>query len=57
MTLTTLITVNAVLAALVCFTVVWLHAHGVRHDRGHAQSHLRSLRAVEPVREHDQIAA
>jgi hypothetical protein len=57
MTLTTLITVNAVLAALVSFTIVWLHAHGVRHDRGHAQSHLRSLRAVEPVREHDQIAA
>ena len=57
MTLTTLITVNAVLAALVLFTIVWLHAHGVRHDLRHAQSHLRSLRAVEPVRDYDQIAA
>ena len=36
MTLTTLITVNAVLAAIVVYGIVLLHAHSVRHDRRHA---------------------
>ena len=54
MTLTTLITVNAVLAAIVAYGIVWLHAHGVRHDRRHAAAHLRSLRAVQPGRERER---
>jgi hypothetical protein len=59
MTITTLITVNAVLAAIIVYAIAWLHAHGVRHDRRHAESHLGPLRAVEPVRmrEHDRVAA
>ncbi len=58
MTLTTLITANAVLAAIILYAVVFLHAHGVRHDRRHSQGHLRRpLRTVEPVRERDRIAA
>ncbi len=57
MTLTTLMTVNAVLAAIIVYGVVFLHAHGVRHDRRHTKGHLRSLRAVEPARERDRIAA
>lgn len=57
MTLTTLITVNAVLAAIIVYGIVFLHAHSVRHDRRHAKGHLRSLRAVEPARERDRIAA
>lgn len=60
MTITTLITVNAVLAAIITYGVVFLHAHSVQHDRRHAQGHLlsrRSLQAVEPARERDRIAA
>jgi nitrogen fixation-related uncharacterized protein len=58
MTLTTLITVNAVLAAIILYAIVWLHAHGVRHDHRHAESHLgSSLQAAEPARERDRIAA
>jgi hypothetical protein len=55
MALTTVITVNALLAALVVFTIVWLHAHGIRHDRRHAQGHLRLQQAVEPAREQDRM--
>ena len=57
MTLTTLITVNAVLAAIVLYSSAFLLAHSVRHDRRHALGHLRSLRAADPVRERDRIAA
>jgi hypothetical protein len=57
MTVTTLITVNAVLAAIVVYAVVLLHAHGVRHDRRHALRHRASLRALEPERSRDRIAA
>ena len=57
MTLTTLITVNAVLAAIVLYGIAFLLAHSVRHDPRHALGHVRSLRAVEPVRERDRIAA
>ena len=59
MTLTTLIALNAVLAAIIVYAVVYLHSHSVRHDRRHALSHLRSLRAVEQDRDRnrDQVAA
>lgn len=57
MTLTTLITVNAVLAALVFYAIVLLHAHGVRHDRRHALGHQRALRSLEAERSRDRIAA
>ena len=57
MTLTTLITVNAVLAAIVVYGIVWLLAHSVSRDRRHAESHLRSRKAVEHVRGRSQIAA
>ena len=51
MTLTTLITVNAVLGALVVYGIVLLHAHGIRHGREEAQVHAL------PEREQDRIAA
>ena len=54
MTLTTLITVNAVLAAIVAYGIVFLLSHGIRHDRRHNRSHLRPVRAVEPARERDR---
>ena len=57
MTLTTLITVNAALAAIVAYAVVLFHAHAVRHDRRHSRRHLGSLRAVETARDRDKIAA
>jgi hypothetical protein len=57
MTITTLITVNAVLAAVVLYGIAFLLAHSVRHDRRHSLGHLRSLRAAEPARERDRIAA
>lgn len=59
MTLTTLIALNAVFAAIVIYPVAFLHAHSVRQDRRHALSHLRSLRAVELDRDRnrDQVAA
>jgi hypothetical protein len=57
MTLTTLITVNAVLAAIVVYGIVWLLAHSVSRDRRHAESHLWSRKAAEHVRERNQIAA
>jgi len=57
MTLTTLITVNAVLAAIVLYAIVLLHAHSVRHDRRHTLGHQRSLRALERERNRDRIAA
>jgi hypothetical protein len=57
MTLTTLITVNAVLAAIVLYGIALLLAHGVRHDRWHSLGHTRSLRVAAPARERDRIAA
>ncbi len=57
MTLTTLITLNAVLAAIVFYGIVLLHAHSIRNDRRHALSHQRSLTALEPERSRDRIAA
>ncbi len=56
MTLITLIIVNAVLAAAACYGIVFLHAHGIRHDRRHAQAHQRSRQAFEPEWR-DQLAA
>jgi hypothetical protein len=57
MTVTTLITVNAVLAAIVVYAVVLLHAHSVRHDRRHALRHQRSLLQLAQERSRDRIAA
>jgi hypothetical protein len=57
MTVTTLITVNAVLAAIVVYAVVLLHAHSVRHDRRHALRHQRSLLQSAQERSRDRIAA
>jgi hypothetical protein len=57
MTLTTLITVNAVLGAITTYGIVWLLATGIGHDRRQAEHHLRSLTSVEPVRDRDQVAA
>jgi len=57
MTLTTLITVNAALGAIISYGILWLLARGIGHDRPHAEHHLRSLTAAEPVRDRDQVAA
>jgi hypothetical protein len=51
MTLTTLITVNAVLGAIVVYGIVLLHAHGIRRGREEAQ--VRAL----PERDQQRIAA
>jgi hypothetical protein len=51
MTLTTLITLNAVLGAIVVYGIVLLHAHGIRRGREEAQ--VRAL----PERDRDRIAA
>ena len=57
MTLTTLITVNAVLSAIVVYGVVRLLAHSVGHDRRNTEHDLRSLTTVESLGSGDQIAA
>jgi hypothetical protein len=51
MSLTTLITVNAVLGALVVYGIVLLHAHGIRHGRVEAQ--VQAL----PERDDERLAA
>ena len=53
MTLTTLITVNAVLGAVVVYGLVLLHAHGIRQGRVEAEAHVRRL----PERDEDRLAA
>jgi 4-hydroxy-3-methylbut-2-enyl diphosphate reductase IspH len=57
MSLTTLIIVNAVLAAIVIWGIVVLHAHGVRHDRRHAERHLGAKTMDAAVPERERIAA
>jgi hypothetical protein len=55
MTLTTLITVNAALGAVVLYALHHLLAHGIRTDRLH---HLDRHQAVEVVeRESERLAA
>jgi hypothetical protein len=53
MTLMTLITVNAVLGAVVVYGLVLLHAHGIRQGRVEAEAHVRRL----PERDEDRLAA
>jgi hypothetical protein len=53
MTLTTLITVNAILGAAVVYGLVLLLAHGIRTDRAAAPARVRAL----PRRDRDRIAA
>jgi hypothetical protein len=57
MSLTTLIIVNAVLAALVIWGIVVAHAHSVRHDRRHAEQHLGATTAATAAPERERIAA
>lgn len=54
MTLTSLITLNAILMAVVVYGVVFLLAHGIRSDRSAVEAvKVRQL----PRRESDRIAA
>ena len=57
MTLTTLVTLNAVLAATVVFGILWLLISGIRSD---ARSHAAARSAVQQLRgrrARDRIAA
>jgi hypothetical protein len=53
MTLTTLITVNAILGAAVVYGLALLLTHGIRTDRRQALAHVRVL----PRNEQDRLAA
>ena len=57
MTLLTLITVNAVLAALAVYGIVFLLRHGIRSDVRAIEQHLRSSVHRLPERQRDRIAA
>jgi hypothetical protein len=57
MSLTTLIIVNAVLAAIVIWGIIVLHAHGVRHDQRHAEGHVGAQTAAAAAPERERIAA
>jgi tetrahydromethanopterin S-methyltransferase subunit B len=56
MTLTTLITVNAVLGTAIAYALHHLLAHGIRSDRLH-QQRIRTEVAELPTRESERIAA
>jgi hypothetical protein len=56
MTLNTLVTVNAILAALVVYGLVWLLGFGIHSDRLARASHLRA-HVPPPADEHDRLAA
>ncbi len=56
MTLTTLIAVNAVLAALIVFAIVRLLHHGIHSDR-HAHQELQATLMTLPKHERQKIAA
>jgi hypothetical protein len=53
MTLTTLITVNAILGAIVVYGLVLLLGHGIRSDRTGVHTQVRPL----PQRGEDRLAA
>jgi hypothetical protein len=53
MSLTTLITVNAVLGAIVVYGLVLLHAHGIRQGRMDAEAHVPAI----PESDEDRLAA
>ncbi len=58
MTLTTLITLNAILAATVVYGLVWLLGHGIRSDRQARAERSSRLHALPSRRsEHDRLAA
>jgi hypothetical protein len=53
MTITTLITVNAILGALVVYGLIMLLTHGIRTDRKHVEARVQVLTRNE----HDRLAA
>jgi len=57
MTLTTLITVNAVLGTAIAYALHHLLAHGIRSDRLHQQRLVRTEVAEGARRESERIAA
>jgi hypothetical protein len=57
MTLLTLITVNAVLAAAVVYGIVLLLQHGIRSDVRAAEQHLKATLHRLPERDRDRLAA
>lgn len=57
MTLLTLITVNAALAAAVVYGIVFLLRHGIRSDVRGIEQHLRASLHRLPERRHDRLAA
>jgi len=57
MTLTTLITLNAILGAAVVYGIVWLLAAGVRADADARATRERALRRLRSAAERDRIAA
>jgi hypothetical protein len=57
MTLTTLITVNAVLGTAIAYALHHLLAHGIHSDRLHHQQFVRTEVTELPTRESERIAA
>lgn len=57
MTVTTLITVNAILAALVVYGIVFLLTHGIRSDVRVVEQHLKASLHRLPERRRDRLAA
>lgn len=56
MTLTTLILINAVLAAALVYALVHFLTHGIHADRRHRETRVAELSAL-PERVRDRIAA
>ncbi|MGZ4289368.1 MAG: hypothetical protein ACXVQQ_03505 [Gaiellaceae bacterium] len=56
MTLTTLITLDIVLAAVVVYALVHFLTHGIRHDRRTHQQHTARVTSL-PEASRDRIAA
>ena len=57
MTLTTLITVNVVLAAAVVYGIVFLLRHGIRSDVRGVEQQLKATLHRFPEHERDRLAA
>ena len=57
MTVTTLITVNAILAALVVYGIVFLLGHGIRTDVRGVEEQLKATLHRLPERRRDRLAA
>jgi hypothetical protein len=57
MTLTTLITLNAILATAVVSGILWLLIAGIRSDSRFRKQHLARLHTRRARRESDRIAA